>query len=118
MTINQVIEYVDRVKPNAFTNEDKCRWINTLEGLISQAIHNEDAPEYTLPDDAETPLLVDSPYDGIYHLYVSAMIDFYHREYDDYNNTILMYSSMLDEFKKWHIRNHMPKCSGNVKNHF
>ena len=82
-TMNTVIEYVDRVKPNAYSNDDKYRWMNTLEGLVSREVHHDDAPEYNLPEDADTPLLVPAPYDEIYHLYVSAMIDFYNREYND-----------------------------------
>lgn len=104
-TMNTVIEYVDRVKPNAFLDEDKYRWINTLEGLISRDVLGYDAPEYNLPDDADTPLLVASPYDDIYHLYVSAMIDFYNREYNDYNNAIMMFQERLEQYKNWTIRN-------------
>lgn len=103
-TMNTVIEYVDRVKPNAYNNDDKYRWINTLEGLVSREVLNDDAPEYTLPDDADTPLLVASPYDDIYHLYVCAMIDFNNREYNDYNNAILMFQERLDQYKAWRIR--------------
>lgn len=104
-TMNTVIEYVDRVKPNAYSDDDKCRWMNTLEGLVSRDVLNDDAPEYVLPDDANTPLLVASPYDDIYHLYVSAMIDFYNREYNDYNNTILLFEERLNQYKNWYIRN-------------
>ena len=103
-TMHTVIEYVDRVKPNAYTDDDKCRWINTLEGLVSRDVLNESAPEYNLPEDADTPLLVASPYDDIYHLYVSAMIDFYNREYNDYNNAILMFEERLNQYKSWHVR--------------
>lgn len=105
MTMNEVIEYVDKVKPNAYTNEDKYKWINTLEGLVSREVLGDDAPEYNLPGDADTPLLVQSPYDDMYHLYVSAMIDFYNREYNDYNNAILMFQQRLDQYKTWQIRN-------------
>lgn len=104
-TMNTVVEYVDAVKPNAYSNDDKYRWINTLEGLVSREVLNDDAPEYNLPGDAEIPLLVESPYDDIYHLYVSAMIDFYNREYNDYNNTIIMFQERLDQYKNWYIRN-------------
>lgn len=104
-TMNTVIEYVDRVKPNAYTNEDKYKWLNTVEGLVSREVLKDDAPEYNLPEDADIPLLVASPYDDIYHLYVSAMIDFYNREYNDYNNAILMFQERLDQYKTWQIRN-------------
>ena len=104
-TMKTVIEYVDRVKPNAYTDEDKYRWINIAEGLVSREVLNDDAPEYNLPEDADTPLMVASPYDDIYHLYVSAMIDFYNREYNEYNNTILMFKERLEQYKVWNIRN-------------
>lgn len=104
MTMNEVIEYVDRVKPNAYSSDDKCGWMNTLEGMVSREVHNDDAPEYSLPDDADTPLLIQAPYDDLYHLYVSAMIDFYNREYNDYNNTIVMFQERLEQYKIWHVR--------------
>ncbi len=115
-TMNTVIDYVDRVKPNAYSNDDKYRWINTLEGLISREVLHDDAPAYILPDDADTPLLVPAPYDEVYHLYVSAMIDFYNREYSDYNNTILLFQERLDQYKIWHIRNAPPRQTGNFRN--
>lgn len=105
MTMNSVIEYVDRLKPNAYSSDDKYRWLNTLEGLVSREVHGDDSPEYTLPDDADTPLLVQAPYDDIYHLYVFAMIDFYNREYNDYNNTIAMFRERLEQYKTWCTRN-------------
>lgn len=116
MTMNQVIEYVDRVKPNAYTSDDKCRWINTLEGLVSREVLHDDAPAYNLPEDADTPLLVPAPYDEMYHLYVSAMIDFYNREYDNYNNTLLLFKERLDQYKNWHIRNAPARETGNFRN--
>lgn len=116
-TMNTVIEYVDRMKPNAYSDEDKYRWINTLEGMISREVLHEDAPEYSLPEDADMPLLVSSPYDEIYHLYVSAMIDFHNREYEHYNNTAMAYTTMLEEFKKWYLRKNRPESAGNFYNY-
>ena len=115
-TMNTVIEYVDRVKPNAYSNDDKYRWMNTLEGLVSREIHHKEAPEYDLPEDADTPLLVPAPYDDIYHLYVSAMIDFYNREYSDYNNTILMFQERLDRYKVTYVRHNNTGKSCNFRN--
>ena len=34
MTIKNVIDYVDRVKKNEFTTEEKMRWINEIEGYV------------------------------------------------------------------------------------
>ena len=34
MKLTDVIGYVDRIKPNAFTDEDKARWLSEVEGLV------------------------------------------------------------------------------------
>lgn len=38
MRIADVIAWADRIKPNAFTDEDKCRWISEAEGLVCTEI--------------------------------------------------------------------------------
>lgn len=116
MTMNQVIEYVDGVKPNAYGEDDKYRWINTLEGLIAREVHGDNAPSYNLPDDADVPLMVPSPYDELYSLYVMAMIDFHNREYNEYNNTILMFQERLEQYKVWYIRNGTASKRRNFRN--
>lgn len=109
MTMNEVIEYVDRVKPNVYADEDKYRWMNTLDGNVAREVMQEEKESYDLPKDADTPLLVPHPYDDIYPLYVSAMIDYHNREYDEYNNTVLLFKERLDQYKAWYIRNN-PCC--------
>ena len=116
MTMNSVIEYVDSVKPNVYDDDVKFRWINTLEGLISREVHGDNAPDYNLPEDADVPLMVPSPYDDLYGLYVMAMIDFHNREYNDYNNTILMFQARLDQYKVWYIRNRPTSKARNFRN--
>ena len=38
MTVAQVIQAVDAVKPNAFSNEEKTRWLNEVEGMVQTAV--------------------------------------------------------------------------------
>lgn len=115
-TMNTVIERVDGLKPNAYTDEDKYRWINQLEGIISVQVMDATAPEYSLPDDADIPLLVGHPFDDIYELYVSAMVDYHNREYNNYNNAALMFQERLDQFKAWYIRKHPSSKARNFRN--
>ena len=94
-TMNLVIEHVDRVNPNVFTDTDKYEWMSTLDGLVAHEVLQEEAPNYSIPDDADTPLLVQSPYDDIYRLYVTAMVYLHNREYDHYNNAVLVFKEDL-----------------------
>lgn len=116
-TMNSVIEYIDNIKPNVYSDDDKYRWMNSLDGMISiEVMEMDEAVEYKLPDDADMELLVKHPYDDIYALYVAAMIDFYNREYNNYNNSVLMFSERYEAFKKWYIRTWPHKAAQNFIN--
>lgn len=115
-TMNVVIDRVDRLKPNVYTEEDKYRWINTVEGLVSVQVFDTPAPDYNLPLDADTPLLVAHPFDDIYELYVSAMIDYHNREYNNYNNAAIMFKERFDQFKEWYNRKNGRSKARNFRN--
>lgn len=116
-TMNKVIEYIDGVKPNVYTENDKYQWIARLEGMISSEVHMDDYPvTYNLPDDADTPLLVPAPYDDVYALYIAAQIDFFNKEYNNYNNSALMFAERLDQYKAWYIQRHKAGRAKNFRN--
>lgn len=116
-TINKTIEYVDKVKVNPYSDEQKFHWISELDGMVRRAVMQEGGTfAYNYPDDGDTELIVPYPYDSIYALYIEAMIDFYDKRFNDYNNTITMFAAKLDDFKRAYIRENMPKSSGKIKN--
>ena len=81
--MNSVIGELEEVKPNVIPDEIKYKWLATLDGRISIEVFGEkEAKTYTLPDDADTELLVKAPHDDIYVLYCSAMVDFYNRAHE------------------------------------
>lgn len=109
-TINSVIEYVDGVKPNVYPESAKYTWINTVEGVVSlEVMKLEEAVQYEFLVDANTPLLVQAPYDDIYRLFVSAMIDFHNKEYTNYNNSASMFTERMDQYRAWYIQNNRPE---------
>ena len=104
-TMNTVIAQVDSVKPNAYADEDKYRWINQLEGLLSAEVFRDETPLcLAVPADADRPLRLTHPYDELYSLYVMAMIDFSNREYGGYNNTLLLFRERLEQLKAQLVR--------------
>lgn len=136
MTPNKVIEMVDRVKPNSYTEEDKLRWINELDGMVKKLVFQwdekylkeletkykngeitKDAYEelinktkpYSYPEDMDRELLIPFPFDDTYNLFVQAKIDFYNREYGNYNNSAMMFEAQYAEFKKAYIRENRAK---------
>ena len=115
-TMNSVIEYVDRVMPNRYTDEDKYKWLRSLEGRIAREVMGDNESCCEIPEDADTELLVKVPYDGIYSLYVMAQIELLNKEYDHYNNYVLAFVDLLEQFKAWYIRNHKSEGAKNFRN--
>lgn len=115
-TPNKVIEYVDKIKINAYAEEEKFQWLCALDGLVKRlVIQDAESVELEYPKDMDTHLLVPHPFDDVYALYLQAMIDLHNKEYGSYNNTILVYNTRMDEFKKAYIREHRPKSAGPVR---
>ena len=118
MTIRECIEYVDDVKPNAFTEEQKVRWLNEVEGRVQSKVFlfgPDNITKYKWPENADTELFVKEPYDEIYYEYLQAKIDYQNGEYDKYANSMTMFESVFAEFTNWFITTYHPAdipCGG------
>ena len=110
MTPNKAIEIVDRLKPNSYSDEDKLRWINELDGMVQRlVIQTDEIKQYSYPEDMNKELLIPAPFDNAYTLYLEAKIDYHNREYGNYNNSTMMFESQFTEYKKWYIRENKAK---------
>lgn len=116
-TMNTVIEELGGLKPNVVPDETKMKWIANLDGLISVQVHMDAEPiQYKLPNDADKALLVGAPFDDIYVLYCSAMVDFYNREYNNYNFSVSVFNDRLEAYRAYHIQRHPTCMIGNFRN--
>ena len=116
-TMNSIIEYVDRVKPNVYEATDKYRWLSKVEGVISAEVHGMAEPvTLAIPADADKELLVPAPYDDVYAFYLCAMIDFHNQDYEDYNNAAQLFGEHLELYKKYYIRQHGGGSAKNFRN--
>lgn len=113
MTINEAIQIVDSLHPNAFSAEDKMRWLSELDGKIKEEIiDNHDGGEDTefVPYiDENEELLVNEPYAGLYITWLKSRIDFANNEVIRYNNTITTFNAEYTAFRNYYTRTHMPK---------
>lgn len=119
MTVSDVIEFVDTVKPNAFPPAVKIRWISQLEGRIASEVFLM-APEemeqfnYAALDVAEAEkqiLLVNFPYDDIYPAWLKAMVDYENGEYNKYQNTMQQFNERFNSFVAWFANAYEPANS-------
>lgn len=110
-TLKSVIDMVDEIKPNAFSNEAKTQWLNECEGLVQTEVllfASEEIITYHYDADKDKELLAQPPHDKIYWAYLTAMIDFANGEYNKYQNTMQVFNSFFSEFMRWFALNYHP----------
>ncbi len=102
MTVREIIDYVDEIKPNAFSDTVKLRWLNLLEGRVTAEVLLW-APEETAAHVlalTDTPI-VERPYDEIYTTWLAARIDEAHGEYDRYAKSAPVFNAAWSGFVTW-----------------
>lgn len=110
MTPQKAIETIDNMRPNAYGDELKLSWLNTLDGMVKRLVfQEEEAKPYVYPDDMDSELLIPHPFDSLYTLYLESMIDYANREYSSYNNSAVLFEARFSEYKKDYIRKHRAK---------
>lgn len=119
MTIIEAINRLDALKFNTYTQDDKVAWLSSLDSAVKlQIIDNYSGAEnipfsgYDKNTPLDTVLLVPAPYDEVYLRWMEAQIDYYNGEYDKFNNSIIMYNTVLDAYQKYYARTHKPVQSG------
>ena len=116
-TMNTVIERVDKVKPNAFDADIKLGWLSKVEGTISTEVYGMAEPRVPrVPEDADEELMAPEAFDDIYDLYLSAMIDFHNREYEEYNASATLFHERMQALKTWYIQHHTSSRARNFRN--
>jgi hypothetical protein len=115
-TINEVINRVDKNKPNTYDAQTKANWLCKVDGRVSTEVLGQEPPiQYKYPNDGDKELIVPFPYDSLYDYYLEAMIDYSNKEFGSYNNAMILYNEAAESYAKRHIRMNRPKSS-NFKN--
>ena len=115
MTIREAIERADRLRPNAFTGEEKTAWLSALDGMIFEEIlkNHADAPEkfdgYNRDTDLGTVLLAPPPYDEeLYTAFLESKMDRESGETARYNVSANLFNGAYLTFMDWYNRTYAP----------
>lgn len=118
MTAREVLSTIDQMRPNAYTDAEKLRFLNVLEGRIYTEIYEasrreagEDTPVFSPIKEGEEDreMSVPEPYTDLYIYYLAAMIDFYNGDSGRYNDSMVMYNDAWDKYAAYYIQRHKPK---------
>jgi hypothetical protein len=113
--INEAINQLDALKPNTYSGSEKIVWLSRLDAMIKKNIidtHEGGDVTFTGYDegtDQSTELIVAEPYDEMYIRWLEAQIDYANGEYERYNNSVELFNTAYEEYKKYYNRTHTPK---------
>ena len=115
MTLIEAISRIDTLKPNTYSQQEKVKWLSTIDGIIKKEIidTHEGADKvsfagYDENTNLATELIVPAPYDDIYLRWLETRIDYTNGEYARYNNSVEAYNDAYSAFFRYYNRTHMP----------
>ena len=78
LTAGQVLAQVDGLLPNAYTREEKLRWIAQAEASLLREVWQPGEAAVAIPQvmAEDTVLTAEPPYDELYSLYVQGQIHY------------------------------------------
>ncbi len=114
MTLGECVQRADALRPNAYSEDEKARWVLELEGELERDFFSRYegwAPSETAPDRAST-LRASGPFEELYVFRVLARLELADQAWDSCNAYNALANELLSEFKKaWH-RTHTVKTAG------
>jgi hypothetical protein len=113
MTVTGTISKADELRMNTISDEQKAAWVMGLDKEIAERICTESRVHDWPTGDGE--LLLPSPYDRVYVLYLCSQIDYYNNETALYGNDKAVYDEALGEALAWWRRNNCPAYGGSVQ---
>lgn len=119
MTIIEAITRIDSLIFNTYTQNDKVEWLSRLDSMVMRhIIENHEGADsiifsgYTADTPLETVLLVPAPYDEMYLKWLEVQIHYHNGEYDKYNNAIMMYNTVFENYAAYYNTTHKPVQRG------
>lgn len=111
MTVKEAMKRADALRMNTVSDEQKAAWVSDLDGQLAEMFGIE-PPVNNWPEE-DRVLLMPSPHEEIYQLYLICKIDYYNQEMNLYANDMAIYNAALAEAQAWYRRHHRPICAGN-----
>lgn len=114
VTLEQVLEAVDSLRPNSYSREEKVRWLTSFDGQIFGEIlgvHEDPPAAFTAydPQEGSRELLVPDPYGTeLYVAFLENTMDHYNGDTARYNNSLDRLAALYNSYFRWYHSHHRP----------
>ena len=112
MKLMDAIAEFDARQFNTVDTEQKVKWLERVDQRVFQQIikthENPAITEFPGYGTEDAELLIPEPYSTAYIWWLEAQVHLLNKEYDDYNNAVLLYNKEFEDYARWYTRTHMP----------
>jgi len=124
MTLRELIDKVNREKPNSFTDTYLMSLVNEVEATVYDFLETPDEDRiYHVRSEIETVedpddtgldgrLLIPEPYSTAYESYIRARLDYANEEFELYANDSAQFNDDMDAWKRYAMRHGLVDTSG------
>jgi hypothetical protein len=114
MKAMEAINQADRLRPNAYSAEEKLRWLERIERRVEREILEGygEADDAQGPLEPETELRAPSPYEELYLHFLCAQMSLGDGEIESFNSFSALFEALFSRFRNAWNRGHMPKTGG------
>lgn len=116
MTLQDIIDRVDLLKPNRFTRPQKCAWLGQIESQLWEEViktHHmpfpNPQPHIDQHSDPDTKLIAPDGYCDLYLYWLESQIDLNNMEIQKYNNSKALFNNAYLTYQAYVNRNFMPR---------
>lgn len=114
MTVKNVIDRADALRPNGCTDAQKLEWVKTLETIIfDELISTHLMPQSDRPDEnfnAQSVLAAPETYGSdVYIKWLICCVDFFNGESERFNQSVGLMNSAWRQLCDYINRTYMPK---------
>ncbi len=103
MTFKTIIDYVDKVSPNAFGTDEKLLWLGEVEAMVKSEIYGEETNGSVTVTESDVPI-VSAPYSAIYAYYIFSMMDYLTSDFDRYGVSSELFEKSMNLYAKYCLR--------------
>ncbi len=114
VTLEEVLEGIDSLKPNSFCRGEKVAWLSSLDGQLYREltpVHEglcEAFSPYGIGDGARK-MFVPEPYGReLYLAWLESRMDHYNGDTVRYNNSLDRVAVLYRDFCRWYNRTYRP----------
>lgn len=112
MTVQGIIERIDKMHPNSYDYEDKVKWVHDLDDKIYTELFltHEDLCDIEFPEmyDGSNEVLVKETYDEIYFDYLERIMMRNQRDFAQMNNATALFDNAYLTYANYINRTYKP----------